>query len=632
MPWFGSKTRAEKAQDSVDGFELKSGRSASSAQGNNDSHYVSPLAPHLTSKDKAAFQTTRLFRLFDDDVDDVPKSSAREVGANWSPVNPLFQAKSISTQSDADVKEEDRQTVSFDYKKIAYLFLPDKWFIFGITAISMTSNVMNLFLPSFNGQYINSLICEQAFTTVYTLYLNNPRTSDLVRYFPWLPLTPPLAVRDDVGNALAGNISVCNRLHTLTMTLAGNCCSPGLEETPYFSIQTAGDDFHGFQRSLFFLKLQIYASVLATVFSFTSSILSFLFQFRFLGRMRKTLIESFLNQEIAFFDIRPAGSLTSRVMNDCAQIIGLSNVISAVTNTVVTLCFTASKAYGYSLPLLVFYLSFVPIEGMIIYLSGRFNRKWTFAVNKLTAEQSQIMKEILDNVKLARVFNGVSAAMSQFTNILQRRYRQDAYIQYVRQFGFGLSLQLVSSVFGLSLMIIASRMISGFGQFPPFTGSITYGSYSAFKQYADTLKSSLSSLTSLYATIITICTVAQTLCVFIYRKPKGGSETAQGPGIVVEGKDSLDCTIRFQDVKFSYPSRPKIPVLKGFTVTFPPKKFTCVIGNSGSGKSTLLMLILRMYAYCIAICIYMHLFKINSGTNLPLAMFTSVNASFRCTT
>jgi ABC-type multidrug transport system fused ATPase/permease subunit len=100
-------------------------------------------------------------------------------------------------------------------------------------------------------------------------------------------------------------------------------------------------------------------------------------------------------------------------------------------------------------------------------------------------------------------------------------------------------------------------------------------------------------------TIITICTVAQTLCIFLYRKPQGGSEMAQGPGIVVEeGNEALDCTIRFQNVKFSYPSRPKIPVLKGFTVTFPPKKFTCVIGNSGSGKSTLLMLILRMYARC----------------------------------
>ena len=39
----------------------------------------------------AAFQTTRLV--------DAPKSSAREVGAHWSPVNPLFQAKSITQPS-----------------------------------------------------------------------------------------------------------------------------------------------------------------------------------------------------------------------------------------------------------------------------------------------------------------------------------------------------------------------------------------------------------------------------------------------------------------------------------------------------------------------------------------------------
>ena len=59
--------------------------------------------------------------------------------------------------------------------------------------------------------------------------------------------------------------------------------------------------------------------------------------------------------------------------------------------------------------------------------------------------------------------------------------------------------------------------------------------------------------------------------------------------------DSIDTTIRFENVSFAYPSRPGVPVLKHFSCSFPAKKFSCIIGNSGGGKSTTMSLILRMY-------------------------------------
>jgi len=214
------------------------------------------------------------------------------------------------------------------------------------------------------------------------------------------------------------------------------------------------------------------------------------------------------------------------------------------------------------------------------------------AVNKYTAQQSQVMKEILDSVRIVRLFNGVGAAMLQFMNTLQRRYRQDAYVNYVNM-GFQCLLQVVTSAFGLLLMLFSSRMIVGSGQIFPFTGRISYGNYWAFKTYADSLKDSLVSLAGIYAKAVAILTVAQVLCVFFYRKPAAGCERAQGPGVRLHGA-ALHCSIRFENVKFSYPSRPTAPVLNGFTAAFPAGKFTCVIGNSGSGKSTLLMLMLRM--------------------------------------
>jgi ATP-binding cassette subfamily B (MDR/TAP) protein 1 len=53
--------------------------------------------------------------------------------------------------------------------------------------------------------------------------------------------------------------------------------------------------------------------------------------------------------------------------------------------------------------------------------------------------------------------------------------------------------------------------------------------------------------------------------------------------------------IALEDVKFSYPSRPTIPILQGVTVAFQAGKSTALVGASGSGKSTIISLVERFY-------------------------------------
>ncbi|KAK4869316.1 hypothetical protein LT330_006316 [Penicillium expansum] len=53
--------------------------------------------------------------------------------------------------------------------------------------------------------------------------------------------------------------------------------------------------------------------------------------------------------------------------------------------------------------------------------------------------------------------------------------------------------------------------------------------------------------------------------------------------------------IVFQNVTFSYPTRPEMTVLKGFHATFERNKTTALVGPSGSGKSTIVAMIERWY-------------------------------------
>ena len=58
---------------------------------------------------------------------------------------------------------------------------------------------------------------------------------------------------------------------------------------------------------------------------------------------------------------------------------------------------------------------------------------------------------------------------------------------------------------------------------------------------------------------------------------------------------SLNGRVEFQDVRFTYPSRPGQEVIKGLDLVLHPGKVTAVVGDSGAGKSTLTNLLMRLY-------------------------------------
>ena len=85
-------------------------------------------------------------------------------------------------------------------------------------------------------------------------------------------------------------------------------------------------------------------------------------------------------------------------------------------------------------------------------------------------------------------------------------------------------------------------------------------------------------------------TAAAAIFGLLDRKPAIDSSDPSGRKLaVVEGR------ITFQDVKFQYPNRPDVPVLRGLSFTLEPGKTLALVGSSGCGKSTVIALVERFY-------------------------------------
>ncbi|CAF4087920.1 unnamed protein product, partial [Rotaria sordida] len=74
--------------------------------------------------------------------------------------------------------------------------------------------------------------------------------------------------------------------------------------------------------------------------------------------------------------------------------------------------------------------------------------------------------------------------------------------------------------------------------------------------------------------------------------------------VVPEEPINLNGDIQFDNIEFSYPTRPDVLVLRNLTLTARAGEITALVGSSGAGKSTCVSLLSRFYeplSGCIAI-------------------------------
>ncbi len=303
---------------------------------------------------------------------------------------------------------------------------------------------------------------------------------------------------------------------------------------------------------------------------------------RIIADLRKAAYAHVLTLSPAYFDSARTGEIASRLTNDTEQIRqGVGYGLSMFLRNLLMMVGALIMMFATSGKLAALVVLGVPAAMIPILLAGRYVRKLSRDNQDRVADVSAHVDESLHEVRTVQAYGHEARSREQFNRAAEAAYRSGVYRVTVKAW------------------LIASVMLIGFcgvgailwvGGHDVFAGRISAGELSAFVFYAVVVANGAGFISEVWGEIQRAAGATERLFELLDTQP---ALAAQPP--VLAAPSRVKGAIRFDMVRFTYPSRPETPVLNAVSIDIKPGERVALVGPSGAGKSTIFSLLLRFY-------------------------------------
>jgi ATP-binding cassette subfamily B protein len=301
---------------------------------------------------------------------------------------------------------------------------------------------------------------------------------------------------------------------------------------------------------------------------------------RIVTRLRTTVFGNLIRQEIAFFDTRRTGELTSRLASDATVLqntvsvnisMGLRNFVMVIGGMALLL-YTSPSLTG------VMLLIVPPVVLSAVTISRRISRLARRAQDVL-AEANEVAEETIVGIRTVRSFSREEAEVERYRSAAWRSFKvAKQRILIIALFVAGITL----SAFGGVAVVLWS------GGRQVMSQEMTVGELTSFTLYTMIVALSLSALADLWSDLMRARGASARVFELIDRIPAMTCDGGMRP-------EQVAGRIELLGVDFAYPTRPDIQVLEQVDLVLDPGDVVALVGPSGSGKSTIASLIPRLY-------------------------------------
>mmetsp|Transcript_19725 Transcript_19725/g.36265 ORF Transcript_19725/g.36265 Transcript_19725/m.36265 type:complete len:752 (+) Transcript_19725:275-2530(+) len=355
---------------------------------------------------------------------------------------------------------------------------------------------------------------------------------------------------------------------------------------------------------------------------------------RLVARLRRNLYAAVLSQDAAYFDSAPVGDVLSRLSSDADL------VQSAVTNSILALLSNTVIAMGAICLLLVTSASLAAVSVSILppiactarFVGRRMKDRYQ-KVRELHARATSFAEQALTCIRTVQQF-----VMEDFES---KQYNEAVNAAHAESIQNAKLSALFRSVTGL-VVNLALLCVLGYGGKLVSEKKLTPGDLASFVMYSVMMGTNVSGISSQYIDLMKAIAAADRVFSIIDREPSippplNIGQASQNDDLLIlpsspiaetkKENDNIDAlemveiggepftnesacsrrpthnlntqmvplSVEFQNITFSYPTRPETKILDNFNLTVNAGGYFALVGGSGAGKSTLASLLTRMY-------------------------------------
>ncbi len=296
--------------------------------------------------------------------------------------------------------------------------------------------------------------------------------------------------------------------------------------------------------------------------------------------VRKDLYQKLMTLPIMFYDSRRTGELMSRMTSDVTMLKDtMSITLAEFVRQVATLGIGIIFIFYTTPELSIFMLATLPAVIIITMIFGKFIRKLSKITQEELAFSNVVVEETLHSIQTVKAFTSEIFEITRYGNALKK-------VVVAAMKGATYRAGFISFlIFGMFGTMVA---VMWYGAILVQSGGLTVGGLMSFVIYTTFIGGSIAGMGDLFGQIQRA--IGATERILELRNEEAEDIT---PGGATPFPDTA--SISYRDLRFTYPTRNDIEVLKGIDLDISPGQKVALVGQSGAGKSTIIQLLMRFY-------------------------------------